>query len=165
MPTSVYAQEQGMNPFHTKAYAEDYFARRGTYPCDYDPNAPEPEPEPEPTVAKAVEEAVRRSNHQRDLRQDCPGYMINKKVANCSEIHNDTELKCIGLLNFLMRKHGYTYMTNEQLALWLRMKNSESARHLLARLCKRGLIENTGSRNGQIRWVVREDLRDPKKKR
>jgi hypothetical protein len=116
------------------------------------------------TAAEAVAEAVSRSSH-RELRQDCPGYMINKKLANCREVQNDTELKCIGLLNFLMRKHGYAYMTNKQLAIWLRMKNPESARHLLARLCKRGLLENTGSRHGEMRWVVREDLQDPKRRR
>jgi hypothetical protein len=108
--------------------------------------APAPEPEQQRSAGEAVEEAVRVASSRRELRQDCPSFWTNKKLANCREIRNDTELKAIGLLNTLMQKHGYAYVSNEQFAVWMRMKNSESARHLLARLTKRGLIENIDRR-------------------
>jgi hypothetical protein len=43
------------------------------------------------------------------------------------------------------------------------MKKSESARHLLGRLAKRGLIENIDRQRDRIKWVVRQDLQNPKR--
>jgi hypothetical protein len=127
------------------------------------PHEAAPEPEPQRSVGEVVEEAIRVAGSRRELRQDCPSFWINKKLANCREIRNDTELKAIGLLNSLMQKHGYAYVSNEQFAVWMRMKNSESARHLLTRLAKQGLIENIDRRRDRIKWVVRQDLQNPKR--
>jgi hypothetical protein len=126
---------------------------------------PAPEPKPPQSVAEVVEEAARAARDQRELRKDCPSFWINKELANCREIHNDTELKAIGLLNSLMQKHGYAYVSNEQFAIWMKMKNSESARHLLARLTKRGLIENIDRRKDRVKWVVRKALQNPPRTR
>jgi hypothetical protein len=117
----------------------------------------------QPTPAEVVEEAIREASNQRELRQDCPSFWTNKALANCPEIRNDTELKAIGLLNTLMKKHGYAYVSNEQFAVYMKMDNSESTRHLLARLAKRGLIKNTDKQRNRIKWVVRKDLQNPRR--
>jgi hypothetical protein len=128
------------------------------------PASAAPTPAVPPTPAEVVEEAIQTASNHRELRQDCPSFWINKKLANCPEIRNDTELKAIGLLNSLMQKHGYAYVTNEQFAVWMKMQ-SESARHLLARLTKRGLIKNIDRQRDRIKWVVRQDLQNPKRER
>jgi hypothetical protein len=135
--------------------------RKPWKPPEEDKSAPELKPQR--SAAELVNEAVRAASNQRELRQDCPSFWINKKLANCREIHNDTELKAIGLLNTLMMKHGYAYVSNEQFALWMRMKNTESARHFLARLAKRELIENIDRQRDRMKWVVRQDLQNPKR--
>lgn len=121
-----------------------------------------PEKEAGPKKKPAPPNAAEAS-HSRALREDCPSFWINKSLANCREIRNDTELICVGLLNTLMQRHGYAFVSNEQLKVWLRMKNTESVRHLLARLKRRAIIQNTGRRHNQVRWVVRVDLRNPRR--
>jgi hypothetical protein len=116
----------------------------------------------EAATAAAVEEETSRKSERRELTEECPLYIINRRLANC-RVLTSTERCCIGLLNSLMQKHGYAFVSNEQLALWLCMKSPDSVRNMLAKLAKTGFLKDTGRRNLEVRWVVREDLRNPKR--
>jgi hypothetical protein len=125
---------------------------------------PIPEPEHSQTAAEAVAEAVSRSSDRSGgLTEECPLYIINRALANC-RVLTSTERCCIGLLNSLMQKHGHAFVSNEQLALWLCMKSPDTVRNMLARLTKMGFIANTGRRHLEIRWVVCQDMQNPKRK-
>jgi hypothetical protein len=121
-------------------------------------------PDPAEMVAEAVRTAEEQANPSSELTDECPFYIINRKLANCKTL-TSTERCCIGLLNSLMQKHGYAYVSNEQLAWWLDMKSSNSVRNILAKLTKMRLIQNTGRRNLEIRWVVCPELQNPKRDR
>ena len=124
---------------------------------------PQPE-EPLTAAEEAIAEAVRRSgDRSTGLTEQCPLYIINRALANC-RVLTSTERCCIGLLNSLMQKHGYAFVSNEQLALWLCMKSPDTVRNMLARLTKMGFIANTGRRHLEIRWVVCQELQNPKRK-
>jgi hypothetical protein len=127
-----------------------------------------PEKDPAEEIAEAVQKAkataLQETSNPTHLTDECPLYIINRQLANCRVI-TSTERCCIGLLNSLMQKHGYAYVSNEQLAWWLDMKSSNSVRNMLAKLTKMRLIQNTGRRNLEIRWVVCPELQNPKRDR
>src|SRR5258708_17799273 len=124
---------------YTKEYAEAYRSRQGKYPPGYDPNAQE-----------AAAKAACSHSSQEYLTEECPLYIINRALANCKTI-TSTERLCLGLLNSLMQKHGYAFVSNEQLALWLCMKSPDSVRNMLAKLVRMGFLRDTGRRNLEVR--------------
>jgi Helix-turn-helix domain len=141
--------------------ATDYPLEEDEPPPAPEVTSPAEEVEEAATAAAAEEETSRRSD-RRELTEECPFYIINRKLANC-RVLTSTERCCIGLLNSLMQKHGYAFVSNEQLALWLCMKSPDSVRNMLAKLAKAGFLKDTGRSNLEVRWVVREDLRNPKR--
>ena len=94
------------------------------------------------------------------ITDHCPGYRINDKLANFRQI-NGTERHCLGLFNTLMRKTGYAYASNKQLAHWLGLK-PEGIRPMLRRLERAVYIKNISKRAGVHWWVVRKDLQNSK---
>jgi hypothetical protein len=128
------------------------------------PAKPDPAEEIAEAVRRAKATASEEATHPTGLTNECPLYIINRQLANC-RVLTSTERCCIGLINSLMQKHGYAYVSNEQLAWWLDMKSPNSVRNMLAKLTKMRLIQNTGRRNLEIRWVVCPDLQNPKRDR
>lgn len=122
-----------------------------------------PEAQARQSIAEAIkaEVAAAEASDPRELTTECPLYIINRKVANC-RVLTSTERCCIGLLNSLMQKHGYAYVSNEQLAWWLGMKTN-SVRNMLTKLTSQGFIKNTGRRHLEIRWVVCQEMQNAKR--
>jgi hypothetical protein len=108
-----------------------------------------------PTISQ-----VKRSK-KGNITESVPGYYINNRVASLRDI-NANERCCLGLLNALMKKHGHTYASDEQLAYYLGLKE-EGLRPITRRLRKRGYIEDISKQYGQHHWVVCPALRDKPK--
>jgi hypothetical protein len=122
---------------------------------------PKREPKLTPEPHKPATDNTRNET-RKQLVDHCPAYYINERVANFRGI-NATERCCLGLLNALMKKHGYAYVTDEQLAYWLDMK-PEGLRPIMRRLRQTGCVDETSRRRGVHRWVVRDHLRDKTRK-
>src|SRR6266481_3446491 len=70
-----------------------------------------------------------------EIIDDCPGIGINTRLTKL----RITERVCLALLNRLMDRHGYAYISNEQLAHWLGLQPTTVAR-MLGRFCSNGVI-------------------------
>jgi hypothetical protein len=98
-----------------------------------------------------------------EIRDECPAYYINKKVANCRDL-SPNERCCMGLLNVLMKKYGYAFVSDAQLAHWLGLDKPNSAGNMLRKLSTNRFIANKSRKRGKHEWVVLPEWRNPEKK-
>jgi len=99
------------------------------------------------------------------LTDQPPYYKINKKLAGCWAISN-TECCLLGLLNFLMRQRGHASVSYEQLAWWVRLRNTyspKSMKQMVSKLVAAEFLDHLGSDADRQNLVVKPQWRDPKK--
>jgi hypothetical protein len=88
-------------------------------------------------------------------------------LADCWAISN-TECCLLGLLNFLMRERGHASVSYEQLAWWVRLRNTyspKSMKQMVSKLVKAEFLDHLGSDADRQNLVIKPQWRDPKKEK
>jgi hypothetical protein len=95
------------------------------------------------------------------VREHCPAIYINDQLTNCDKL-TPNEQRCMGLLNFLMKNpRGYAFVSDQQLAHWLNLRNPASVDNMLRKFRKGGFVKDEGvDRYNRRKLVVCEQWRN-----